>query len=381
MFFIHIQIYNAHFVNNLTNKIKILISPLDWGLGHATRCVPLLKRLQECGHSIIIASSNHAKALLQKEFPDFYFTELPGYNITYSKHKRLLPVKILLQLPKIFFLVKKEKKILENLVEKHNIDLVISDNRFGLYTNKVPCVFITHQLHIKASSSWMEKIIRRLNYHFINKFTECWIPDLETAPNLSGELSHPEKMPSVPVIYIGPLSRFTETGTGKIKYAAAIILSGPEPQRSLLEEKLLHVLAKRTDEKFLLIRGLPGHTEILSATDNISVYNHLSTAEMQDAVEECEYIISRSGYTTIMEMLSLKKKTILIPTPGQTEQEYLASCLMQQQWAFCCSQDDDFETQYILAKKFTYRLPSFSQIQTGEIIEDRISKLLSGVKP
>lgn len=361
----------------MAKKIKILFSPLDWGLGHATRCIPLLKRLQKNGHEIIIASAGKPETLLRKEFPGIHFVELPGYNITYSKYKRFFPFKILWQVPKIYSSVKKENKILQKLIDEYNIDLVISDNRFGLYSKKTPCIFITHQLYIKAPFKWIEKIIYRINYHYINKFSECWVPDFEMPPNLSGQLSHPSILPSLPVIYIGPLSRFDELQGKEVKYAAAIILSGPEPQRTLLEKKVVEVFKKNKEEKFLLIRGMPGNDETTPAFENITIYNHLDTAGMQEAIAQSGFIISRCGYTTVMEMLSLKKKTILIPTPGQTEQEYLASYLMHQQWAFCCTQNDDLEVQYSLAKEFNYQLSSFNHIQMEKIIEERIAKLLS----
>ena len=181
---------------------------------------------------------------------------------------------------------------------------------------------------------------------------------------------------NIPVKYIGPLSRFKEGIKEDIKYSAIIILSGPEPQRSLLEEKMINSFQKYTNEKFLLVRGRPDINETFSLNNNITVVNHLDTKHMQQAIAESEFVISRCGYTTVMEMLSLKKKTILIPTHGQTEQEYLATHLMQQQWAFCCKQDDDFETQFELAKNFIYTLPSFHNSLLEEIITKSIDRLI-----
>lgn len=356
---------------------NILIAPLDWGLGHATRCIPVIKHLSACGFAVFVASSNAPKALLQKEFPTFSFIHLPGYNVQYSRYKRFLPIKILLQAKKIFSAIKKEEEILENIIAEYNINLVISDNRYGFVSQKIPSVFITHQLLIDAPYKWLEHLIQKINYRYINKFTECWVPDFEARINLSGKLSHPSSLPSVPLKYIGPLSRFSVVKNEEIKYTFLAILSGPEPQRTLLEEKILKTFSLLKDEKILVVRGMPEIENKISSSSNITIYNHLDTDELQVVISQSEFIISRCGYTTVMEMLSLKKKTIFIPTPGQTEQEYLASHLMQQQWAFCCKQNDDLQEKISSASKFNYSFPELNYENYKHIITESIEKLLS----
>jgi uncharacterized protein (TIGR00661 family) len=352
----------------------VLIAPLDWGLGHASRCIPLIKYLQKRNCKIVIATSGEQLSLLKGELPELEYVPLKGYNVNYSKHKRWFGVKILLQSPKILLRVKQENRYLQGIIDKHKIDIIISDNRYGLYTKKVPCIFITHQLSIKANYIWLENIIRKINYRFINRFTECWVPDLEGERNIAGRLSHPKKMPQIPVKYIGPLSRFQNHDSNEITQKYLFLLSGPEPQRSILEQTILRIAAKLTG-KILIVRGKPAEEKQEIVTENYRVCNHFTTEEMQKAFLSSEYIISRTGYTTVMELLSLQKKSILIPTPGQTEQEYLAVHLMQQNWCYCCNQNDDLLYHIQQAEKFNYQLPEPEEPIYEKIIDDFLKTL------
>ncbi len=344
------------------------MAPLDWGLGHATRCIPLIKELQKKGFEIIIAANGNQKYLLQKEFPALTTLPLEGYNIRYTKQKRLVGVKILLQLPKIIFAVHREHKWLEKIIDSSGVELVISDNRYGLWTKKTPCIFLTHQLQIKAPSKWAENLIQKINYFFINRFTQCWVPDFADKNNIAGSLSHPKIFPAVPVKYIGPLSRF-EKVNAEIKYDWLVVLSGPEPQRTLFENRIISV-AKQLKGRMLIIRGKPGSVEKIDAPGNCSVVNHLPATEMQQAFAESGYIISRSGYTTVMEILAQQKKAILIPTPGQTEQEYLAQHLMRQRWCYCFNQDNDFLFHINKAMEFNYTSPEFEEPSLPGAVND-----------
>jgi len=357
-----------NFVENLRYK-KILVAPLDWGLGHATRCIPIIRLLQKNGCEVTIAASGAIKILLQSEFPGILFIDLNGYNIQYSSNKRLLPVKILLQLPKIVAAVRRENAWLKKLVDEKRFDAVISDNRFGLFTSKIPCVFITHQLLIQAPFGWLQNRVQKLNYRYINRYSECWVPDFEEGGGLAGKLSHPEKLPAVPVRYLGPLSRFEAiASTTQPRYSWLMIISGPEPQRSMLEKKLLAV-APKLHGKVLLVRGKPGSAEHVEVPANCTAVNHLTTAQMQDAIVASGYIVSRCGYTTVMEMLAMGKKAVFIPTPGQTEQEYLAPHLAKQGWCYYCEQDDDVEQHLNAAKTFAYKLPDVKQSALESVVK------------
>jgi hypothetical protein len=265
------------------------------------------------------------------------FLPLKGYRIKYGKSG--LTSKILLQIPSILRSIKEENKWLKEQVTKYGFDAVISDNRYGLYHENIFSVFITHQLYIKSSlGKWSEKILQQWNYKFINRFNECWVPDEEGENNLAGELSHPGKLPSIPAKYIGPLSRFEKKNIDEIKDHLLIIFSGPEPQRTILENKLVDQIVNYPATA-TIVRGLPGERNIIPSTNTIHFYNHLSSEELNREAMKAEYIISRSGYSTIMDIAALQKKSILVPTPGQTEQEYLADQLMKKQFAFCVDQN------------------------------------------
>lgn len=355
------------------NIQKILIAPLDWGLGHATRCIPIINALISNGYSVIIASEGPQAVLLQTEFPDLTILPLQGYRVKYSKYKWALPFKLFIQLPGIFQTIRHEKKWLQKMVKEQQIDLVIADNRYGLSSKTIPCIFITHQLSIQIPFVWLEKIIQKINYRYIDQFTRCWVPDVLGEINLAGKLSHPAVLPNTKVQYTGLLSRFQKKQVVK-KYEYCIILSGPEPQRTLLEEKICKDLFKIKSET-LMIRGKPGSVETLSVPENITVVNHLPGNEMEEAILQSDYIISRSGYTTVMELISLEKKAILIPTPGQTEQEYLASWLQQKQICLSINQSTfDLEEAIEKAKLFSYQTFSLP-VCTNETIQTLLSEL------
>lgn len=351
---------------------KVLIAPLDWGLGHATRCIPLINSLLQNGCEVIIASSGDQLALLQKEFPRLQTIPLKGYNIQYSASKRSLPLKILWQIPKILLSIRNEKRWLRQTIKDLEINLVISDNRFGLSSKLIPCVFITHQLKIKAPYQRLQNLIQKINYRYINHYTECWVPDFEGSFNVAGSLSHPSAMPVVPVKYIGPLCRFESTAEAEKKYSFLILLSGPEPQRTLLENKILK-LVPHLNGRLLFVRGKPGSYEEIEVPPNCTAINHLPTSQLQQAFAACEFIIGRSGYTTVMEVVSLQKKAILIPTPGQTEQEFLARHLMQQNWCYSCSQDDDLLYHINKARDFAFSMPVLTKSSFKTVIEDFIA--------
>ncbi len=307
----------------------MLIAPLDWGLGHATRCIPIIYALTELNFEVIVAADGPTKNLLQNEFKNVVFTQIKGYNIKYSTSKLLLPLKLLLQFPKLLRVVFKEHFWLDKTINEYKIDAVISDNRLGLYSSKVPCIYITHQLQIKTGNIFTEWLAQKIHYFFINKYDACWVPDNASENNLAGELSHPKKLPKIPVRYLGPLSRFEKNNVEK-EYDILILLSGPEPQRTIFENLLLQEL-KSFSGKVAMVKGLPKNSveeEFVYDDENkIAVANHLSGTSLSKAIQQSEIIICRSGYTSVMDLIKLQQKAIIVATPGQTEQEYLAEYL------------------------------------------------------
>ncbi|WP_250433250.1 glycosyltransferase [Hanstruepera flava] len=319
----------------MSSKKRILVAPLNWGLGHATRCIPIIHALKKQGFSPIIASDGAALQLLKKEFPELISLELPSYNIEYSKKGKDFKLKLIKGSPRIIKTIKAEKKVVKQLIEQYNISGIISDNRFGVYNKSVPSIFITHQLKVlSGSTTWFST---KLHEKIIKKFNECWVPDQKGKLNLSGELGHVDST-IIKTKYIGPLSRFEKKVLPK-KYDLMVLLSGPEPQRSLLETKLLKLL-KDYNGTVLFVRGVVEAAITEEKQGLIKIINYLTTNELEQAFNTSDLILSRSGYTTLMDLAKLDKRAFFIPTPGQFEQEYLAERLHKLNIAPCCNQDD-----------------------------------------
>ena len=303
--------------------------------------MPIIHDFIEKGNSVTIAADGAQKKLLQYYFPSTTYVTIPKYNIRYSKKAWWLPFALFFQLPKIAIAIYKEHRWLQAHVTA--FDQVISDNRYGLYNSQLTTTFITHQLFVKAPFTWAEKMIQQLQYYFINKFSECWVPDTQGYPGFAADLSHPAVMPKIPVTYIGALSQFSvlqnaSTIALPIKYKYCFLLSGPEPQRSMLQD-IVESGAHQLQVASILIEGrpsdLPNHYQI---KETLTKLRYARGQDLLDIIVQSEFIVCRSGYSTLMELLPLHKKMILVPTPGQTEQEYLATSLANRQMAVMMNQ-------------------------------------------
>lgn len=298
---------------------NILVAPLNWGLGHAARCIPIIRQLSAHGFTPILASDGDALELLRKEFPELQILELPSYQIEYSKNGSDFKWKMLKNLPNMIEAMRAEKKVVKKWVKEYNLAGIISDNRLGVFSKKIPSVFITHQLNVlTGNTSWLTGIMHR---SVIDRFAECWVPDSEGLVNLSGKLGHLEQ-PWEKVRYIGPLSRFEKKDETKM-FDLTIVLSGPEPQRTILED-ILKKEVRRFKGKVLMIRGVVGPKQTVRTEKNLIVYNFMTSDELETALNQSRLVLSRSGYTTVMDLAKLGLKAFFIPTPGQYEQEYLA---------------------------------------------------------
>ncbi|WP_339623130.1 glycosyltransferase [uncultured Winogradskyella sp.] len=199
----------------------------------------------------------------------------------------------------------------------------------------MPCVFLTHQLKVlSGATTWLSS---KIHQNIISKFNECWVPDYAGSNNISGDLGHTKTSNST-LKYIGPLSRF-EKQNHSSKYNILVLLSGPEPQRGYLETILLDEL-KLYDGKILFVKGTVENEQIIVVKNNITIYNFMTSTHLNTALNESDLVVSRSGYTTIMDLAKLEKKAFFIPTPGQFEQEYLAKKFKQEGIAYSCKQDD-----------------------------------------
>jgi uncharacterized protein (TIGR00661 family) len=317
---------------------KVLIAPLDWGLGHATRCIPIINELLAAHCEVIIAASGAQNKLLAEEFPSLKRVDLPGYNVKFSTKRGLTFLKIVLQIPKILIQIKRESRWLNNILALERPDLVISDNRYGLHQKGICSVFVTHQLQLKTGlGKFTDLILSSIHRKMISRFSICWVPDFPGEASLAGEMSGPSKLPSMPIRYIGILSRFKESCKEAVVNEILVILSGPEPQRSILENKILAALTE-LNKTAIILRGIPEANSLPLVAPSITMYNHLSSAEFQRIICQSALVISRSGYSTIMDLARLGKKSILIPTPGQGEQEWLGKHLAEKRIAFTVTQ-------------------------------------------
>jgi len=308
--------------------MKILVCPLNWGLGHATRCVPLIRKLLSEGHEPVIVADGYPLKFLQIEFPTLRFIELPSYKIYYAAGKSQIGAMIY-NLPQIIRGIVNEHNWLHNFLKTEHFDQVISDNRFGMWSKRVHSIYITHQLMVKMpfSLKFLEALVHRIHLGFINRYDECWIPDEIENGGYSGDLSHKYPIPQN-ARFIGILSRFNnlENIIPNETYDQVCVVSGVEPQRTIFENLLIEKYKHRTT-KTLILSGKPQKQIKRIEYGNVQVISHLPNSEMAAVFLGSKKIICRSGYSTIMDLASLRcvRKADFIPTPGQTEQEYLAT--------------------------------------------------------
>lgn len=306
---------------------RIFLAPLDWGLGHATRCVPVIHALLKAGAEVELGASGSGIAFLRQEFPQLTVHPLPEYGITYTANG-MRGWHLLLQTPRVMRVMRSEYHLLDQLISKRNFTAVISDNRFGIRSDRVHSVCITHQLHLQTPAGF--GMAATFNRRMLGRFHEIWIPDLPGAGNLSGALSHDSPALKIPQRFVGPLTRF-HAATNREKAAhILVLLSGPEPQRTLFERLLVPQLYA-CNRPCIVVRGMPGHPAKPLTDKNITVYNHLPTEALQPFLQDAYCVISRSGYSTLCDAAAVGCRFIAVPAPGQTEQEYLAASLATQQ--------------------------------------------------
>jgi len=332
--------------NNNKSKTSVLLAPLDWGLGHTTRCFPIIKRLLLHDIDVLVACNAEQAKLIHKDFPSVFVVPLEGYKLKYGTHRISTILTIVLQIPKILIAINRERNWLKDFIQSHKMNAVISDSRFGMCVPGLHSIFMTHQLKIKSPlGKWTENILQKLNYSFINKFSECWVIDFEEN-GLAGELSHTNKLPNSKTKFIGAVSRFQRTEDNDDSIDLLVILSGPEPQRSIFEK-----IIRENLESFKGIVAFAKGT--------------LSTSEMQELFQKSKYVISRTGYTTVMDIVAMRKKSILVPTPGQSEQEYLGKYLTENKIALCISQSD-FDLQSAMKEASNFQYADLSKFDFSE---------------
>ncbi|MEO6914680.1 MAG: glycosyltransferase family protein [Chitinophagaceae bacterium] len=360
------------------NRPCILLAPLDWGLGHATRCVPIIRILVEKGCDVVIAAEGKQLNLLQLEFPNLQFIHLQGYRLEYSNNRWKTIVKLISQIPKIIFAAAREHRWLNQLATQKRIDAVISDNRYGFFLRKVPSILITHQLNIQTPfGKTGNKLVNLLNFLAIQSFDSCWVPDLADEDNFGGVLSHPRQLPPVPVEYLGPLTRFLIPDLPMDPDLILVLISGPEPQRGIFEAKIRKEV-EGLSKKVVVVRGLPGQVDMLPAAGNMIFFNHLPTEELAELVAKATFIVARPGYSTVMEMLSAGKKCLFVPTPGQSEQEYLGRYLNKKNYAVNAAQEEfSLISMLRVAENKDFRKPPSGDESLKRVVEAFVRSLIN----
>lgn len=314
--------------------MKIFFPVLNWGLGHASRSLPIIKEYIGQGHEVIAASDGEALAMLRRELPDYLVMELPGYGILYSS--RYMPLNMVRYGPGMLRTMKAEHDLTKAIVAHHKIDAIVSDNRYGCYLPGTPSALITHQLQVFTGNKILDVYIRRQIRAWIKKFDEIWIPDNLPPGNITGELSGIDVSP-LPKHYLGIISELTSQPK-KGKYDAVAVISGPEPQRTNFEQILVQQLSAMKGN-YAIVRGKPDSTEPPKKEGNLEIFSFMSRAGLSELLEQTEIVISRSGYTTLMDLAKTGHRAILCPTPGQYEQIYLADRLGELQQCVYCRQE------------------------------------------
>jgi len=302
---------------------KFLIAPLNWGLGHASRSIPIISLLRSKGIQVSIASDGDSLTLLESEFPDMNYFELPSFGVNYKGQN--FTWNILKQTPKFIKAIKSEHRVIQEIVRQNKIDVIVSDNRYGCYDKSCYNIFVSHQSKIKSNSAFFDIAINKINKKLISQFEKNWIPDYYGEKCLAGELSQSKYSNTT---YIGPLSRMTKMPDRK-KYDIAIVLSGPEPKRTYLEKKLIYQSMLLSDKKIILIQGLMGDGTRTKKrlSKNLEIISFLNSKELNEIMSSSHIIVARSGYSTIMDLWKIQKPALLIPTQDQPEQTYLAEFL------------------------------------------------------
>ncbi len=310
---------------------KVIVAPTDWGLGHSTRDIPIIRELQRRGHEVTVATGSRALSLLKQEVPECRFLTMPGPKVRYGRTKFFI-TEFVREIPKVLLSYNRENRDLHRLLEKESFDLIISDSRFGFYSEWVPSYLINHQISFDLPlGRAVEYAMARFNEYNFSNFNRVIVPDQNLKKGLAGGIAK-TKIEGIrkKLFYAGILSSVSKTRSKEdIDYLISI--SGPEPQRTLLEKTVLPQM-KHLEGKKVVVLGLPQSNKTRNAKD-LFLKDHANREEMADYMNRARFIITRSGYTTMMEVAELdKKRGLFIPTPGQPEQEYLSKWYEKNNW-------------------------------------------------
>lgn len=351
----------------------ILVTPLDWGLGHATRCIPIIRCLLALNQPVLLGGCGDSLKVLRLEFPDVPFVLLPEYNMRYPKENMLWNVA--LKLPQLLSTFVKEQQVVKALYKNNKIKAVISDNRYGCFHPGIPSILVTHQVYPIVPLPSVERGIQKYVQLLINQFDACWIPDMpDASSSLAGKLAHPVVKNAR---CVGPLSRLAPLeNLIAPAFKVLFLLSGPEPQRTYLEDIIREQIGSLKGN-FALVQGLPNQASSPSSEEgNLSVYPYVQANELSHLIANSEIVLCRAGYSTLMDLAFFGKKAIFVPTPGQTEQIYLADQLHEANRGTTISQDKLLLEEAIKKAELTVGLPKYKPNTGEDLLMDAIQDLL-----
>ena len=331
--------------------MKVLVAPLDWGLGHATRCVPVIREFLNQGAEVELAVVRSNAALLRGFFPNLRQRLAPSYNIVYPKHGYNMGLWLVKNGVHLRTVMNYEHRFAEEMVARYHYDVLVSDNRFGFYSRNAKSIYMTHQRRIAFPKmlSAFEPLGMLWHASVMKHFDEVWVPDLPETPGYAGSLSHVKACP-VPVKYVGALSRFEGEDlklNADERYRFVAVVSGVEPARTRFENALRKTLVKLPG-RHAVILGRPSAGVQKTSEQNLDLFTHLPDNEFASVVKNAQWVISRGGYSTVMDMAVLGAKCVFVPTPGQYEQVILGRDLAREGFAATID-ESKFSTETLLA--------------------------------
>ncbi|MCQ2106147.1 MAG: glycosyl transferase family 28 [Fibrobacter sp.] len=365
--------------------MKVLVAPLDWGLGHATRCIPVIREFLRQGAEVELAVVKSNAKLLRGIFPELRQRLAPSYNIVYPKHGYNMGLWLAKNGAHLNSVIRFEHRYVEEMVERHHYDVVLSDNRFGFYSRKAKSIYMTHQRRIAfpPALSALESVGMMWHASVMRHFDEVWVPDIPEEPGYAGNMSHVRYCPRS-VRYVGALSRFenapSENEGGTLlesiplenpQYKFVAVVSGVEPARSRFEKKLAEAFAG-IPGRHLIIQGRPAAGIKTWTEGNVDFCTHLQDAAFSAAVRGAEHVVSRGGYSTVMDMAVLGASCIFVPTPGQYEQVILGRNLARAGFAYNID-EKDLSAGSLLRCSGSMKLP---QVAKNDLLHKAVSEVL-----
>ena len=409
--------------------MKVLVAPLDWGLGHATRCVPVVREFLRAGAEVELAVVKANANFFREVFPELRQRLAPSYNIVYPKHGYNMALWLLKNSVHLNAVMRYEHHFAEEMVERHGYDVLFSDNRFAFYSKKALSIYMTHQRRIAFPRAFaaFERIGVMWHANIMRKFDEVWVPDLEIYPGYAGSLSHSGATPGdKPMRFVGTLSRFSEMGNDgnalgnapapvdlerevdlmsvsefmahsanvewdaapekrtsgnhsfemRANYKVVAVVSGVEPARTQFEQQLRDALAQ-IPGRHMMILGKPSAEQKTWTEGNIEFHTHLATNDFADAVKRADFVVSRGGYSTVMDMAELGAKCIFVPTPGQFEQIVLAHDLSKAGYAVEIPADELSAETLASAFEKSVKMP---KVEKQNLLHDAVENVVQRFK-